>query len=60
MYTIYAIIDGEEHSVCINVPEDQLEEQLNRLSRKHEFKNVTRFNLKSESYDVPDQTISGT
>jgi len=60
MYTIYAIIDGEEHSVSINVPEDQLEERLDKLSRKHEFKNVTRFNLKLETYNVPDEVLSGT
>lgn len=60
MYTIYAIIDGEEHSVSINVPENELEARLDKLSRKHEFKNVTRFNLKLESYDVPNQTFGGT
>lgn len=47
-YTITATIDDEVHVVATNVPDDELEGELQHLTRRHEFKNVTRFEITEE------------
>lgn len=46
MYQIYAVMDDTEYIVRVNVSEDMLESVLASLTRKHLYKNVTRFNIR--------------
>lgn len=48
-YTITATIDDEVYVVATNVPDDELEGELQHLTRRHELKNVTRFEITEES-----------
>lgn len=50
-YSITATIDDEVYVVATDVSDDELEGELQHLSRKHEFKNVIRFNIHPESQD---------
>jgi len=45
-YTITAEIDGLTYEVARDVPDEELEGELQHLSRRHEYKNVTRFDIK--------------
>ena len=45
-YKISCIIDDLDYTVIESVSDDELEECLDRLKRKHEFKNVSRFDIK--------------
>jgi hypothetical protein len=45
-YVITAEIDGEIYEVAKHVPDEELEGELQHLTRRHEFKNVTRFYIK--------------
>jgi hypothetical protein len=47
-YTITATIDDEVYVVATNVPDDELEGELQHLTRRHEFKNVARFEITEE------------
>lgn len=56
-YSISATIDDEVYVVATNVPDDELEGELQHLSRKHEFKNVVRFDIHpetEESFQAPN------
>jgi len=44
-YTITATIDDEELVLVRDVPDEELEGELNHLTRRHELKNVTRFEI---------------
>jgi|LakMenEpi03Aug12_release.lakeMendotaPanAssembly.Ray.scaffolds.fasta_scaffold6862104_1 hypothetical protein len=48
-YTIIAYIDGLDYVVGNNVPEENLEEFLHRLTRKQEFKNVSRYDIRENT-----------
>lgn len=48
MYLIYAEIDGEEYLLETDVPDEELEGYLQNLTRKNEFKNVTRFEIREK------------
>jgi hypothetical protein len=50
-YSITATIDDEVYVVATDVPDDELEGELQHLSRKHEFKNVVRFDIHPELQD---------
>jgi hypothetical protein len=45
-YTITAMIDGWEFALAQDVPEEELEETLHRLTRRHELKNVGRYEVR--------------
>lgn len=47
-YTITAVIDGEVYEVADKVPDEELEGQLQHLIRRHEYKNVTRFEIQED------------
>jgi hypothetical protein len=47
-YTISATIDDEVYVVATNVPDDELEGELQHLTRRHAFKNVVRFEITQE------------
>jgi hypothetical protein len=44
-YRITVVIDGETYEVARDVPAEELEGELQHLTRRHEYKNVTRFEL---------------
>jgi len=50
-YSIKAIIDDEIYTVATNVPDDELEGELQHLARKHEFKNIVRFDIYPDSQE---------
>lgn len=50
-YSISATIDDEVYVVAVHVPEDEPKNELQHLSRKHEFKNFVRFDIALESQD---------
>lgn len=45
-YTITAMIDGEEYTLAKDVPEEELEGTLQHLTRRHELKNVGRYEIR--------------
>jgi hypothetical protein len=49
MYSIYARIEDEEYLLESDIPEEELEGSLQNLTRKQEFKNVTRFEIREET-----------
>ena len=49
-YTITAIIDGETYEVARDIPAEELEGELQHLTRRHELKNVTRFEIREDGY----------
>lgn len=51
-YTIYAVMDGELYTVANAVLDEELEGELQHLTRKHEFKNVTCFYIQEEYNDT--------
>jgi len=50
-YTILVSLDDEIYTAAQNVPDEELEGELQHLSRKHEYKNVTRFEIVEENED---------
>jgi|GEM_PF-6226611 len=50
-YTILVSLDDEVYTAAQNVPDEELEGELQHLSRKHEYKNVTRFEIVEENED---------
>ena len=50
-YTILVSLDDEVYTAAQNVPDEELEGELQHLSRKHEYKNVTRFEIIEENED---------
>jgi hypothetical protein len=50
-YIITAEIDGLAYEVATDVPDEELEGELQHLTRRHEFKDVTRFNIKEVGND---------
>ena len=59
-YIITAMIDGWEFALARDVPEEEVEGELQHLTRRHEYKNVVRFEVRpSESqtaYPRPSET----
>lgn len=51
-YTITAVIDGETYEVARDVPDEELEGELQHLTRRHELKNVTRFEIQEDRYPL--------
>lgn len=47
-YCITAIIDDEEYTLARQVPDEELEGELQHLCRRQEFKNINRFEIKEE------------
>jgi hypothetical protein len=45
-YVITAMIDGWEFALAQDVPEEEVEGELQHLTRRHELKNVGRFEIK--------------
>ena len=45
-YVITAMIDGWEFALARDVPEEEVEGELQHLTRKHELKNVGRYEIK--------------
>lgn len=48
-YVITAMIDGWEFALAQDVPEEEVEGELQHLTRRHEYKNVGRYEIKEES-----------
>jgi hypothetical protein len=48
-YTITAMIDGWEFALAQDVPEEEVEGELQHLTRRHEYKNVVRFEIVEQS-----------
>lgn len=48
-YIITAVIEGESYEVARDVPDEELEGELQHLTRRHELKNVTRFEIREEA-----------
>lgn len=49
-YVITAMIDGWEFALARDVPEEEVEGELQHLTRRHELKNVGRYEIRpSES-----------
>lgn len=48
-YTITAVIDGETYEVARDVTDEELEGELQHLARRHEYKNVARFDIWEEA-----------
>lgn len=44
-YMITAMIDGWEFALARDVPEEEVEGELQHLTRRHELKNVGRFEV---------------
>jgi hypothetical protein len=44
-YVITAMIDGWEFALARDVPEEEVEGELQHLTRRHEYKNVVRFEI---------------
>jgi hypothetical protein len=44
-YIITAMIDGWEFALARDVPEEEVEGELQHLTRRHEYKNVVRFEI---------------
>ena len=45
-YVITAMIDGWEFALARDVPEEEVEGELQHLTRRHEYKNVVRFEVR--------------
>ena len=45
-YAITALLDGELHTLAEDVPEEEVEGTLQHLTRKHELKNVGRYEVR--------------
>jgi len=48
-YTILVSLDGEIFTAASSVSEEHLEGELQHLTRKHEYKNVSRFEILKEA-----------
>lgn len=48
-YTILVTLDDEVYTAAKNVPDEELEGELQHLTRKHEYKNVCRFEIINEN-----------
>jgi len=48
-YAITALLDGELHTLAEDVPEEEVEGTLQHLTRKHELKNVGRYEIREGS-----------
>lgn len=51
-YTICAVMDGELYTVAQGVPDEELEGELQHLTRRQEFKNVSCFYIQEEYNDT--------
>jgi hypothetical protein len=47
-YVITAMIDGWEFALARDVPEEEVEGELQHLTRRHELKNVGRYEIREE------------
>lgn len=47
-YVITAMIDGWEFALARDVPEEEVEGELQHLTRRHEYKNVGRYEIREE------------
>lgn len=61
-YTITAMIDEWEFALAKDVPEEEVEGELQHLTRRHELKNVGRFEVLEQgearlSYPRPSKNI---
>ena len=50
-YTILVTIDDEVYTASKNVLDEELEGELQHLTRKHEYKNVCRFEIIEEELE---------
>ena len=48
-YVITAMIDEELHTLAKDVPEEEVEGELQHLTRRHEYKNVGRYEIREGS-----------
>jgi len=60
-YIITAMIDGWEFALARDVPEEEVEGELQHLTRRHEYKNVVRFEILEQqetqtAYPRPSET----
>lgn len=59
-YIITAMIDGWEFALARDVPEEEVEGELQHLTRRHEYKNVGRFEVRPSetqtAYPRPSET----
>jgi hypothetical protein len=59
-YTITAMIDGWEFALAQDVPEEEVEGELQHLTRRHELKNVGRYEVKPSEARIASQRPSET
>ena len=52
-YVITAMIDGWEFALVRDIPEEEVAGELQHLTRRHELKNVGRFEIVEQSESLP-------
>jgi hypothetical protein len=59
-YIITAMIDGWEFALARDVPEEEVEGELQHLTRRHELKNVGRYEIRPSEARTAYPRPSGT
>ena len=59
-YVITAMIDGWEFALARDVPEEEVEGELQHLTRRHEYKNVVRYEIRPSEFQTAYPRPSGT
>ena len=59
-YVITAMIDGWEFALARDVPEEEVEGELQHLTRRHEYKNVGRYEIRPSESQTAYPRPSGT